>query len=234
VCQLSIQNASNKNPSNDKGETPMHYAAKKGFLNICQLIVENAKNINTADHDGDTPLTLAAQGGHLEICKLIIENETGENLAHNFRVFDDFGSDKDYFDTVKFIVQSIKEKQFSDPIGMTQRQIKIFKKSYNDHCIYVKESCHYDHCIYVDNVCCSFERFTVFENVVMHGNLEDFEFIIENVNEKSLPNPEALFYMVRKKIISDLYKDVFVNQEIFPFFEDFCKKNEITYKKIYT
>ena len=77
-------------------------------------------------------------------------------------------------------------------------------------------------------------NFTVLDIAAIHGNLEVFKFIIENVNEKNLPNPEPLFYMIRKKIISDLYKDVFVNLEIFPFFEDFCKKDQMTYKTIYT
>ena len=83
------------------------------------------------------------------------------------------------------------------------------------------------------HICATFNPFTVLDIAVMQGNLEDFKFIIDNVIEKNLPNPEPLFYMLRERIVSDLYNDVFVNLGNFPFFEDFCKKNEITYKKIY-
>ena len=41
ICQLIIENVTDKNPSNKSGETPLEIATKKGYSNIIQLFTEN-------------------------------------------------------------------------------------------------------------------------------------------------------------------------------------------------
>ena len=53
-----------KNPLDQNGRTPFHYAAKSGQLDICKAFVANLDDINQADQDGDTPLTLARENNH--------------------------------------------------------------------------------------------------------------------------------------------------------------------------
>ena len=38
-----------KNPADNKGETPMHLAAQMNRLEICQLIMDNLNNKNPSD-----------------------------------------------------------------------------------------------------------------------------------------------------------------------------------------
>jgi ankyrin repeat protein len=51
--------------------TPLHEAAKIGYLPIFELIIENHEDINCRDGYGWTPLYWAEESGHLEICQLI-------------------------------------------------------------------------------------------------------------------------------------------------------------------
>ena len=72
-----------KNPKDDHGETPLHWAAEKGHYDVCKLILENDGYRNPKDDKGITPLHLAAGANDLELCKLIINNlENDKNPKH--------------------------------------------------------------------------------------------------------------------------------------------------------
>ena len=83
VCEFLIHNSEKKNPSNEKGMTPLHIAAERGFANVCKVIIANVDNKNPASDDGCTPLHLAAREGHLEIIKLIVETGVAKNSLWN-------------------------------------------------------------------------------------------------------------------------------------------------------
>merc|ERR1712126_167237 len=55
-------------------ETPMHWAAVEGNLEICQILIDTMEDKNPGDWDQVTPLHLAAQKGHLEVCRMITSN----------------------------------------------------------------------------------------------------------------------------------------------------------------
>ena len=80
---LIIQHGQNKNPADDHNNTPLHWAANEGHLEVCRLIIANVQDKNPADHWGQTPMHLAAGGGHLEICRLIIKNIQDKNPAED-------------------------------------------------------------------------------------------------------------------------------------------------------
>ena len=60
VCQLIMENIEDKNPKDNNGWTPLHYAASNGHLAICQLIMENIEDKNPKENNGWTPLHSAA------------------------------------------------------------------------------------------------------------------------------------------------------------------------------
>ena len=63
-----------KDPKDNSGFTPTHYAALFGHLSICKFFYENISEENSEDLNGWTPLHLAAQNGHLPMCLVIIKN----------------------------------------------------------------------------------------------------------------------------------------------------------------
>jgi ankyrin repeat protein len=62
----------------NRGRTPLQFAAKNGHLEVFKLIwkhqtTKRCKEKNPKDHMGLTPLHFAAQMGHIEICKFILK-----------------------------------------------------------------------------------------------------------------------------------------------------------------
>ena len=67
-----------KNPAENDGTTPLHYAAGNGHWEVCQLIVDHVQDKNPRDDHGVTPLHLAAGNGHWKICQLIVDSAGDE------------------------------------------------------------------------------------------------------------------------------------------------------------
>ena len=60
-----------KNPKDDVGMTPLHYAAKSGHTDTCKIILEHVNENNPKNSIGKTPLEYAKMNGHLEVVELI-------------------------------------------------------------------------------------------------------------------------------------------------------------------
>ena len=52
-------------------ETPLHYAAKYGNVELAKLLMEAKANPKAKDFHGKTPLDLAKEGNHQDIVKLL-------------------------------------------------------------------------------------------------------------------------------------------------------------------
>ena len=66
------------NQCNPAGFSPLHYAARKGDIEMGQLLLEKNADVSgrQANHGG-TPLQYAASGGHKEFAEFLIENGAG-------------------------------------------------------------------------------------------------------------------------------------------------------------
>ena len=53
--------------------TPLHYAAKGGFLNVVKLLVEYNATIGIQDHDGYDAFDYALANNHLEVADYLID-----------------------------------------------------------------------------------------------------------------------------------------------------------------
>ena len=71
-----------KNPADRYGDTPLHFAAQEGHLEICSLIIENISDRNPFSR-GRTPLHYAAAQGHIEVCRLILDKVVNINPSEN-------------------------------------------------------------------------------------------------------------------------------------------------------
>ena len=70
-----------KNPKDNNGETPLHYAAENGHLAVCQYIMEEVDDKNPKNNSGHTAFQLAAQNGHWLVCQGLTEkNPQNDNL----------------------------------------------------------------------------------------------------------------------------------------------------------
>ena len=65
-----MDNVENKNPANNFGDTPLHWAAKEGHLDVCKLIIANVDNKHPVNISGRTPKDLADHRKHVEVSQL--------------------------------------------------------------------------------------------------------------------------------------------------------------------
>ena len=99
IYQSAMEKAADKNPKDDFGTTPLHFAAVNGQVDICKLILKNTEekcpkdklgwtplhgsawkghtliykiNMTVSNTDGYTPLHAAAENGHVELFRLIM------------------------------------------------------------------------------------------------------------------------------------------------------------------
>ena len=59
ICKLIIENIGENNPTDNHGNTPLHYAANNSNLEMCKLIFQNIVDKNPRNNFGITPLDLA-------------------------------------------------------------------------------------------------------------------------------------------------------------------------------
>ena len=78
------------------GETPLHYAADHGYINVVRLLLDNGADVNARSKDdevlslnglvkvgGLTPLHCAAIEGHKEVVELLLANKADVNALSN-------------------------------------------------------------------------------------------------------------------------------------------------------
>lgn len=67
------------------GQTPLFYAAKKGYLSVARILISHGANINATDDYSMTPLLEAAQNGHISMVKMLLRrgaNVKAQNVYH--------------------------------------------------------------------------------------------------------------------------------------------------------
>jgi ankyrin repeat protein len=64
--------------------TPLHFAANKGRIDVIKWLIENGANVNALNNDKSTPLHEAASYGQFEAVKLLVENKAKVNVQDRF------------------------------------------------------------------------------------------------------------------------------------------------------
>uniref|UniRef100_A0A1I7VYP0 ANK_REP_REGION domain-containing protein n=1 Tax=Loa loa TaxID=7209 RepID=A0A1I7VYP0_LOALO len=64
---------------NERGETPLHVAARKGEHRLCRKLIEEGALINARDYAGWTPLHEACYHGHFKVAKLLLGYDADVN-----------------------------------------------------------------------------------------------------------------------------------------------------------
>ena len=64
------------------GETPLHRAARLGYLEGVNYLLERAEtNVSTKDNAGYTPLHIACARGHLHVARALLQHGANESSS---------------------------------------------------------------------------------------------------------------------------------------------------------
>ena len=79
-----LERGANPNAKDGDEETPLHYAAAKGSVDIAKLLIDKGANVNAKSVDGFTPLHVAAMKGNLPVVELLLESGADPNAIDQF------------------------------------------------------------------------------------------------------------------------------------------------------
>ena len=130
ICE-NIAHLENKNPADNEGLTPLHFAASNGHMNIVKYIAEHLEDKNPSTNDGWTPLHSAAYDGHLEIFKCIAEHLDDKNPATN----DGWtplhsAAQEGHLEVVKYIAEHLGDNNPVAQNGSTPKSLALRKKHF--------------------------------------------------------------------------------------------------------
>merc|ERR1712020_472724 len=71
IVKLLAPFTDDANAPNKDGDTPIHWAARRGHTEIVKILAPLANNLNVPDKSGNTLIHHAALDGHAEIVKIL-------------------------------------------------------------------------------------------------------------------------------------------------------------------
>jgi ankyrin repeat protein len=67
------------NYKDDRGWTPLHYAAAYDYRNVAKILIKNGANPSAKSFSGITPLHLASKMSNISVAEVLIENDAEIN-----------------------------------------------------------------------------------------------------------------------------------------------------------
>ncbi|XP_013199735.2 ankyrin repeat domain-containing protein 27 [Amyelois transitella] len=79
-CKKKLENCTqfDVNLSDSNGFTPLHFAARYGYVHLCNILIVNKANVNCINKRGQTPLHLAALNNKPLVLRTLLDN--GANI----------------------------------------------------------------------------------------------------------------------------------------------------------
>ncbi|XP_026738474.1 ankyrin repeat domain-containing protein 39 [Trichoplusia ni] len=108
------------NSPDNAGYTPLHYAARKGYVEICKILIQNGALIDAQTKSGlATPLHKAAVAGKIETIKFLIQSGARVDIQDADRqTILHKAIENKHFDLVNYLVETYPElKAMTDVKG---------------------------------------------------------------------------------------------------------------------
>jgi len=105
---------------NNKGQTPLIYAAQIGNLQAVKMLIDSGKvDIDARDNEGNNALMAASENGHVEIVKMLINRDIEIDARNSNN------------ETVKRLTESFENQRKDDP--KLDADIKDLIENIKDH-----------------------------------------------------------------------------------------------------
>lgn len=71
IATLLLEKGADPNVQDKQGITPVHDAARTGFLDTLRVLVEYGASVNIPDHSGALPIHIAIWEGHRDVVEFL-------------------------------------------------------------------------------------------------------------------------------------------------------------------
>ena len=82
VAELLVAKKAEVNAKDDKGDTPLHSAAKYDHKDVAEFLLANKADVNAQNNSGNMPLHAAA--GFKDIVELLLSNKAEVSASGSF------------------------------------------------------------------------------------------------------------------------------------------------------
>jgi ankyrin repeat protein len=72
ILRLFMEHNADMRVHDKRGNTPLHFAAENGLLEVSQILLERNADVNSQNNHGSTPLLLASEFGHPDVVQLLL------------------------------------------------------------------------------------------------------------------------------------------------------------------
>ncbi len=126
VIELFIDSGVDVNVKDKDGNTALHEAAIKGYLDIVRWLIGNGADVNVENSDGgDTALHLAALHGHTDVVKVLIWNGADLNDKHNGYTALHYAASCGYVEIVKDLLENGADLNAKDEDGCSAFDLAV-------------------------------------------------------------------------------------------------------------
>jgi ankyrin repeat protein len=81
VVEYLLEQGANRDKQNDNGSTPLHLAAREGYLEVAKALMRYGANLNVRDNNGRLPIDIAKK----EEIKQAILDEPRRRNDHTYK-----------------------------------------------------------------------------------------------------------------------------------------------------
>lgn len=75
AVKVLLQRGADPSIPDDETETPLHFAARRGYQDIVTLLLDDTRTkVNCADSRNSTPFHAACSGGDRSVCELLLKH----------------------------------------------------------------------------------------------------------------------------------------------------------------
>lgn len=80
VVKLLLGEGTDINVKDQRGDSPLHYAAAHGDTHFVKLLIANGAGVNARNHSGETALFTAVRWGYQNVVEMLLANGAGVNM----------------------------------------------------------------------------------------------------------------------------------------------------------
>ena len=112
----------------------LHYATKKGYVDVVNVLIQKGVDVNAVDNDYKTALYWAAQRGHVDVVKLLLQNGADVNAVGEYykKTALRIAAEQGHNSVVKMLIRNGAKHNYDDILRMSKHLRSLHRQGDRD------------------------------------------------------------------------------------------------------